>query len=79
MALAKLHSVPTVLFLLQHWQRITSHWLSGPQPRQHHAATCFTQLKHGNFLLVVGGFESQDAWVYNVKTKIWDRVSVTSN
>ena len=71
--------VHTVLFLLQHWQRLAQPGPDRPGPRWSHAATSFTQSQLGNLLLVVGGVGSKGSWIFGMQTKIWKRVSVANN
>ena len=67
------------LFLLQHWQRLVPQGSDRPGPRWDHAATSFTPSQLGNLLVVVGGIQSKDSWVFDMRIKIWERVSVTNN
>ena len=71
--------VHTVLFVLQHWQRVASQQLDKPGPKSGHAAISFTQSQLGNLLLVVGGYGSKGSWIFDMKASTWKRVSVANN
>ena len=71
--------VYTVLFLLQHWQRLASHRPDRPEPRCNHAATSFTQSQLSSLLLVGGGVRSEGGWIFDMRTMTWEKVSVANN
>ena len=71
--------VYTVLFLLQHWQRLATRGPDRPGLKWGHAATSFRQSQLGNLLLVMGGYGTEESWIFDIITRTWERVSVANN
>ena len=61
-----------MLFLLQHWSQLEP----CPVVQSHHAAACLGYRSDNPQLLVTGGREAVgDAWILNINSRQWTRVS----
>ena len=69
------------LFLLQHWEKLApeGHYRHKPSPKWGHAATSFMQSQLGNLILAVEGVGSKTSWIFDIRTRMWEKVSVANS